>query len=328
MNRWSPRPHEAQTEVSHPGVFRAERKPRRSSFGSPKASPVNSPKLGCATSPKASPLSSPKASPFRAGTKSVPAPLPEFYGFKPSCKESPTLSDSTTSPVWSARSSECSQESNSRGVQRTPGVSANLGADFSDAESLVPRSNSTSSLDDYCEFSPRSMECNASQVQMPMAYPAPDAVPWASERLYPVTRRRQIGFPATLGLSMDPTEHQVPATTHSLSAGLWSPSTTLIPPTTRAISESLDMGNSFTSLDDHRDVPGAMSLDSEAVAQVTTHASPTHRARLQTKKARDMTETYGLELRSLDNEMQDLMKDLLDLKEHVTSVKPQLIVDN
>jgi len=110
-----------------------------------------------------------------------------------------------------------------------------------------------------------------------------------------MTRRRQIGFPAILGLSVEPTEALVPSTTLSVSADVQSPLHTLAQPTNQT----------------------SLTTDSETEQM--------DRARLYTKKARDMTETYGLELRSLDDEMQELTKDLLDLKDHVTAVRPQLM---
>jgi hypothetical protein len=216
-----------------------------------------------------------------------------------------------------------SDESTPQVVQRLPAESVIHGSECSDSESLVPRSNSTSSLGDYRDMTPRSIE---GQAQMPGARMELDAVPWASERLHLETRCEDNAFPdafkGTLGFFGDPCQPMVSGTMVSESADSCSPSK----PTMVAYSLAYEFSS---ACQEEQDDNAQLSSDSEALVQTSILASledsEEDRARVHTRKARDLTQTLDGELRNIDSEMQELMQDLLNLKEHVATVRPHLI---
>lgn len=257
--------------------------------------------------------------------------MTQFHEFKPSPKGSslgfllgcvsPTLSESTASPAWSPRSAEAmsSGESGESTVQRgrlslTKLRGADSGSDSSDAESFVPRSRRSFSLD----MTPRKIEDDAGQEQMPVTFPAPDAVPWAGERVYLDMTRRHVAFPdnafkATLGFNQveDQVEDQVPGTTLSLSAALCSPSLdskNCVTASTFVLPVSADSINFRTAREGSPSPPDCAE----------------DRARMHAENARGMMEASTEELKSIADEMEELSKDLFKLRENVAAARPML----
>eukprot|EP00746_Dinoflagellata_sp_MGD_P003489 gnl/MRDRNA2_/MRDRNA2_106784_c0_seq1.p1 gnl/MRDRNA2_/MRDRNA2_106784_c0~~gnl/MRDRNA2_/MRDRNA2_106784_c0_seq1.p1 ORF type:complete len:425 (+),score=71.42 gnl/MRDRNA2_/MRDRNA2_106784_c0_seq1:77-1351(+) len=279
-------------------------------------------------------------------------PVPSWHSFKPSFKdvrESPSLSDSTTSPVWSARSAEVlsSQESTPAMGQRVPSTAkvnqtqsdhTSSVSESSDTESAVPRSISSTSLRDECEMTPRSTADEiGGQRQMPTTFPAPHAVPWAAERPRLSDRPKQGGHAedAFAGLLMDHSGDQVSEITLSLPAPR-SPKRNKRSSCFRdCISSSAQDAQDGTaqcieqvivSSDSDAQTSTKLTSDSELTTTFASCASLSDsdedRARMHTLRAREMKGILDGELRSIDDEMQEIMQDLLRLKDHVAAAKP------
>jgi len=370
FNLWIPRLNE-EADGSHPGIFRASgRKSKGNSPQSPSkvlSSPVASPVAPAPTS-KCFPdadmesisgwLSSGMLYPQTQAGNGYPAssrgyhsvPVPSYYELKPACKESsasPLLSDSTASPVWSARSAETpsSRESTPTAKRRVPvrihggqNDGACSSSDSSDAESLAPRSSRTSSFDGDHDGTPRfNGDAVRGQASIPLTFPAPDAVPWAEDRLYISQKSSRTDYAehAFAGLFSDAPQDHVPGSVFAISAPrlpsrrgecvLWASEGTQgrrwsEPVGTAHCDEQMELPSEFEAQangklnSDSEDTTAFQSLSSDPEALPMGIFMPT-----SSDSENDQAHAHKMEKHEMDGELRSIEDEMLDL---VKSLSP------